>query len=46
VPEAIRADTLRDIKPLVLKDLGRALDDPVRIVRREGVECRARWYRL
>lgn len=45
VPDAIRVDTLRSHKSGVLRDLGKALDDPIRTVRREAVECRARWYR-
>ena len=45
VPDAIRFDTLRNSKSVILKDLGHGLDDPVRNVRKEAVECRARWYR-
>ena len=45
VPDAIRVDSLRSHKSGVLRDLGKALDDPIRTVRREAVECRARWYR-
>lgn len=45
VPDAIRVDSLRSQKSGVLRDLGKALDDPIRAVRREAVECRARWYR-
>jgi len=28
----------------VIRELGNALDDHVRAVRKEAVECRAKWY--
>jgi len=31
-------------KATVLKELGRAIDDPRRDVRRAAVECRSRWF--
>ena len=30
----------------MIRELGNALDDPVRAVRKEAVECRAKWYVL
>lgn len=45
VPDAIRYETLASLKPVVLRELSKALDDPVRSVRWEAVECRARWYK-
>lgn len=45
-PNVMAADTVRRIKPEMLKSLGRALDDPLRTVRREAVECRAKWFLL
>lgn len=32
-------------KAEVIKELGKAVDDRIRDVRKEAVECRARWYR-
>lgn len=46
IPDAIRSENLQPIKRDVLRDLGKALDDPLRAVRREAVECRARWYKV
>ena len=43
VPDVIRFDTLRTSKASVIRDLGKTLDDPVRAVRKEAVECRAKW---
>lgn len=44
VPPIIRFEVLSKMKAPVLRELGLVLDDPVREVRREGVECRAVWY--
>lgn len=44
LPAIIRIEVLGKLKPRVLRELGEALDDPVREVRREAVECRAAWY--
>ncbi|KAK8849457.1 hypothetical protein IAR55_004790 [Kwoniella newhampshirensis] len=44
-PDVIRFEVLHSTKPLVLKELGKALDDPLRSVRKDAVECRAQWYR-
>ncbi|ORX37979.1 Dos2-interacting transcription regulator of RNA-Pol-II-domain-containing protein [Kockovaella imperatae] len=45
IPDVIRFDILRSQKAVVIRDLGRTLDDPVRAVRKEAVECRAKWFR-
>lgn len=42
-PDAVRFEALQGLKSSVIKDLGNALDDPLRVVRREAVECRAKW---
>ncbi|WVF68679.1 hypothetical protein IAT40_003451 [Kwoniella sp. CBS 6097] len=44
-PDVIRFEALHTQKSIVIKQLGRALDDPLRAVRKEAVECRAKWYR-
>ncbi|OCF43478.1 DNA repair/transcription protein MET18/MMS19 [Kwoniella heveanensis CBS 569] len=44
-PDVIRFEALHTQKSTVIKQLGRALDDPLRSVRKEAVECRAKWYR-
>ncbi|WVQ79530.1 hypothetical protein IAT38_001629 [Cryptococcus sp. DSM 104549] len=44
-PEVVRFEVLHGKKGEVLRELGKALDDPLRGVRREAVECRAKWYR-
>jgi DNA repair/transcription protein MET18/MMS19 len=44
LPGIIRIEVLGKHKARVLRELGEALDDPVREVRREAVECRAAWY--
>lgn len=44
LPDAVRYDILHPVKTAVLKQLGRALDDKRRSVRKEAVDCRARWY--
>lgn len=43
-PDVVRHNTLHSQKNAVLRDLGKALDDPLRSVRREAVECRAKWW--
>ena len=40
----IRFEALQKEKSRVIRELGNALDDPVRAVRKEAVECRAKWY--
>ncbi|TXT13309.1 hypothetical protein VHUM_00676 [Vanrija humicola] len=44
-PDSIRYETLRGAKARVVRSLGLALDDPLRAVRREAVDTRAKWYR-
>ncbi|KNE73302.1 hypothetical protein AMAG_17470 [Allomyces macrogynus ATCC 38327] len=41
---ALKYAALHPVKGTVLKGLGQALDDPKRMVRREAVNCRAKWY--
>jgi hypothetical protein len=43
-PDVIRFEALQKEKSRVIRELGNALDDPVRAVRKEAVECRAKWY--
>jgi len=43
IPDVIRFENLSKVKADVLVELGKGLDDPLRIVRREAVDCRARW---
>jgi hypothetical protein len=40
----VRYDVLHPIKPFVLRELGKALDDKKRAVRKEAVDCRSKWY--
>lgn len=40
LPSAVRYDLLHPYKPHVLKELGKALDDPKRAVRKEAVDAR------
>lgn len=45
IPDTIRFETLvGEPKARVIRELGLALDDPLRAVRREAVDTRARWY--
>jgi DNA repair/transcription protein MET18/MMS19 len=43
-PDVIRYEALQKEKSRVIRELGNALDDPLRAVRKEAVECRAKWY--
>lgn len=45
IPDTIRFEVLHKQKAEVIKELGKAVDDRIRDVRKEAVECRARWYR-
>ncbi|RUS33413.1 Dos2-interacting transcription regulator of RNA-Pol-II-domain-containing protein [Jimgerdemannia flammicorona] len=45
-PSALRYDILHPYKTQVLLELGQALDDNKRLVRRHAVDCRARWYTI
>lgn len=44
LPDVIRYDVLHPVKATVLRQLGQALDDKRRSVRKEAVDCRARWF--
>ncbi|WVW86641.1 hypothetical protein I302_108694 [Kwoniella bestiolae CBS 10118] len=44
-PDVIRFENLHKHKSIVIRELGKTLDDPLRNVRKEAVECRAKWYR-
>ncbi|KZP01584.1 ARM repeat-containing protein [Calocera viscosa TUFC12733] len=44
VPAAVRYDVLHPLKPTVISQLGKAVDDRKRSVRKEAVEARAKWY--
>ncbi|CDZ97248.1 DNA repair/transcription protein Mms19 [Phaffia rhodozyma] len=44
IPDIVRYDILHSFKPNVLRVLGTALDDKRRNVRKEAVDCRARWF--
>jgi DNA repair/transcription protein MET18/MMS19 len=44
IPAAVRYDILHPMKPIVLTQLGKAVDDRKRSVRKEAVEARAKWY--
>jgi DNA repair/transcription protein MET18/MMS19 len=43
VPDVVRYENMHGQKKGILRDLGKALDDPSRSVRKEAVVCRARW---
>lgn len=45
IPDTIRLEVLHKQKAEVIRELGKAVDDRNRDVRKEAVECRARWYR-
>lgn len=44
LPKHIPYTTLHPQKAMILKELGRAVDDPRRDVRRAAVDCRSKWY--
>ncbi|WRT69441.1 uncharacterized protein IL334_006427 [Kwoniella shivajii] len=44
-PDVIRFESLHNYKSIVVRELGKTLDDPLRNVRKEAVECRAKWYK-
>ncbi|WVR08275.1 hypothetical protein IAU60_005322 [Kwoniella sp. DSM 27419] len=44
-PDVVRFEALHNHKATTIKQLGKALDDPLRAVRKEAVECRAKWYK-
>ncbi|CAG8771911.1 7017_t:CDS:2, partial [Acaulospora morrowiae] len=43
-PDTIPFDVLYPFKSKVLKGVGNALDDKKRLVRKEAVDCRSRWF--
>jgi len=45
-PTSLRYDILHPYKAQVLKELGKTVGDRKRLVRREAVECRAKWFVL
>jgi len=44
IPSTVRYDIMHPLKPGVIAQLGKAVDDPKRSVRKEAVESRANWY--
>ncbi|THH18072.1 hypothetical protein EW146_g2870 [Bondarzewia mesenterica] len=44
LPRVVRYDVLHPQKQVVLRELGKALDDPKRVVRKEAVDARASWF--
>ncbi|GHJ87563.1 hypothetical protein NliqN6_3965 [Naganishia liquefaciens] len=44
-PDVIRYDALHPVKNKVIRELGTAVDDAKRIVRREAVDTRSKWYK-
>jgi DNA repair/transcription protein MET18/MMS19 len=45
LPGIVRYDVLHPCKPLVLRELGKVLDDPKRSVRKEAVQARTTWFK-
>ena len=43
LPSVVRYDVLHPYKPTVLRELGKALDDPRRVVRKEAADARSTW---
>ncbi|KAJ3521011.1 hypothetical protein NMY22_g12497 [Coprinellus aureogranulatus] len=44
LPSIVRYDVLHPYKAQVIKELGKALDDPKKAVRKEAVEARTNWW--
>ncbi|KAL5531709.1 hypothetical protein ACEPAG_4586 [Sanghuangporus baumii] len=44
LPKAVRYDVLHPLKATVVRELGKALDDPKRVVRKAAVDARAAWF--
>ncbi|GAA5979071.1 hypothetical protein JCM5350_007056 [Sporobolomyces pararoseus] len=44
LPDHIPYLTLHPQKPMILKELGKAIDDPKKEVRKSAVECRSKWF--
>ncbi|KAF5335990.1 hypothetical protein D9611_006343 [Ephemerocybe angulata] len=45
LPGIVRYDVLHPYKAQVVRELGKALDDPKRAVRKEAVEARTNWFK-
>lgn len=43
IPSIVRYDILHPSKASVIKELGKAADDPKRVVRKEAVDARVAW---
>ncbi|KAH9930313.1 ARM repeat-containing protein [Fomitopsis serialis] len=46
LPSAVRYDVLHPQKAMVIRELGRVLDDPKKAVRKEAVEARTNWFKF
>ncbi|CDO69761.1 hypothetical protein BN946_scf184766.g6 [Trametes cinnabarina] len=46
LPDVIRYDVLHPQKATVIRELGKALDDPKKAVRKEAVEARTKWFKF
>lgn len=44
LPDLVPYASLHSQKARIVKRLGQAIDDPLKGVRREAVDCRARWF--
>ncbi|KAI8099495.1 uncharacterized protein BX664DRAFT_22415 [Halteromyces radiatus] len=45
-PSSLSRDVVLPHTSYVIKQLGKTLDDKKRIVRREAVDCRGKWYTI
>ncbi|BFZ62177.1 hypothetical protein YB2330_003259 [Saitoella coloradoensis] len=45
-PSSFRREMLQPFKIEVIRRLGRVLEDPKRVVRKEAVDCRHKWYSM
>ncbi|OSD04782.1 ARM repeat-containing protein [Trametes coccinea BRFM310] len=46
LPDVVRYDVLHPQKATVIRELGKALDDPKKAVRKEAVEARTNWFKF
>ncbi|KZV93127.1 hypothetical protein EXIGLDRAFT_768350 [Exidia glandulosa HHB12029] len=44
LPAIVRYEVLHPQKALVVRELGKCLDDPRRVIRKEAVDAREKWY--
>lgn len=44
LPTQLPFDKIDPFQKLVIRQLGKILDDPKRVVRKEAVDCRHAWY--